>query len=223
MPPQYRVILVLRDMESLTDEEVAEITGLRPGTVRVRLHGARLFVQKLLANAARNSRSAKRPMVRPAISNPKPSVKRRASCKALFAQLSDYLDEQLDDSVCEKLEQHFDGCEPCKMFLASLESTIEQLRRGVLRQRSRQQTPLRASFENPSLIHVVVSHRIRRHSLEARVAPCRSRCSVASLGSEHSDEGRSRPGHRKKDALTRIRATDLPDVASKLTLRVQTR
>jgi len=130
LPPQYRVILVLRDMESLTDEEVAEITGLRPGTVRVRLHRARLFVQKLLANAARNSRPAKRPMVRPSIGNSKPSVKRRASCKALFAQLSDYLDEQLDDSVCEKLEQHFDGCEPCKMFLASLESTIEQLRRA---------------------------------------------------------------------------------------------
>jgi RNA polymerase sigma-70 factor (ECF subfamily) len=130
LPPQYRVILVLRDMESLSDEEVAEITGLRPGTVRVRLHRARLFVRKLLANAARNSRSVKRPMVRPAISNSKPSVKRRASCKALFAQLSDYLDERLDDSVCEKLEQHLDGCEPCKIFLASLESTIEQLRRA---------------------------------------------------------------------------------------------
>jgi DNA-directed RNA polymerase specialized sigma24 family protein len=28
-PPQYRIVLVLRDMEGLTDEEVAEITGLR--------------------------------------------------------------------------------------------------------------------------------------------------------------------------------------------------
>jgi hypothetical protein len=40
--------LVLRDMEGLTDEEVAEITGLRSGTVRVRLHRARLFVRKQL-------------------------------------------------------------------------------------------------------------------------------------------------------------------------------
>jgi len=56
------------------------------------------------------------------------SEKRPGSCKALFAQLSNYLDEQLDDSLCEKLEQHLDGCEPCKAFLASLESTIEQLR-----------------------------------------------------------------------------------------------
>jgi len=130
LPPQYRVILVLRDMESLTDEEVAEITGLRSGTVRVRLHRARLFVRKQLTHMARNSRVVKRPSAHPAITNSKPSAKRPASCKALFAQLSNYLDEQLDDSVCEKLEQHFDGCEPCKMFLASLESTIEQLRRA---------------------------------------------------------------------------------------------
>lgn len=48
LPPQYRIVLVLRDMEGLTDEEVAEITGLRAGTVRVRLHRARLFVRKEL-------------------------------------------------------------------------------------------------------------------------------------------------------------------------------
>src|SRR5271167_3930061 len=48
LPPQNRIVLVLRDMEELTDEEVAEITGLRAGTVRVRLHRARLFVRKEL-------------------------------------------------------------------------------------------------------------------------------------------------------------------------------
>ncbi len=36
--------------------------------------------------------------------------------------------ERLDDSPCEKLEQHLDDCESCKAFLASLESTIRQLR-----------------------------------------------------------------------------------------------
>jgi RNA polymerase sigma-70 factor, ECF subfamily len=33
LPPQYRIVLVLREMEGLTDNEVAEITGLRAGTV----------------------------------------------------------------------------------------------------------------------------------------------------------------------------------------------
>jgi RNA polymerase sigma-70 factor (ECF subfamily) len=49
LPPHYRIILVLRDMEGFTDEEVGEITGLRPGTIRVRLHRARLFVRRELA------------------------------------------------------------------------------------------------------------------------------------------------------------------------------
>ncbi len=50
IPPQYRLILVLHDMEELSTEEVARITGLTENTIRVRLHRARLFVRKELAN-----------------------------------------------------------------------------------------------------------------------------------------------------------------------------
>jgi len=49
-------------------------------------------------------------------------------CKEMFAELSDYLDEKLDDSLCDELEQHLGSCEPCKVFLASLEATISQCR-----------------------------------------------------------------------------------------------
>jgi RNA polymerase sigma-70 factor (ECF subfamily) len=122
LPPQYRIVLVLRDMEGLTDDEVAEITGLRPGTVRVRLHRARLFVRKeLMKVSARNGKRLSRPH--------SPEQSRPARCKAMFAELSNYLDEELDDSMCEELERHMDGCEPCKAFLASLEATIQQVRR----------------------------------------------------------------------------------------------
>ena len=48
----------------------------------------------------------------------------------MFAELSNYLDEQLDDSLCDELEKHLDGCEPCKAFLASLEATIGQCRKS---------------------------------------------------------------------------------------------
>ncbi len=130
LPPQYRIILVLRDMEGLTDDEVGDITGLRPGTVRVRLHRARLFVRQTLARDGHKRRipgnNASTEIKRTSAN----SERRPASCKALFAQLSDYLDEQLDDSLCQKLEEHFDGCAPCEAFLASLESTIEQLRKA---------------------------------------------------------------------------------------------
>ena len=121
LPPQYRIVLVLRDMEGLTDDEVGEITGVRAGTVRVRLHRARLFVRKELmqtwmAGIGKKVRAQRHPHqeVRP------------ARCKAMFAELSDYLDEQLDDSLCEELERHFNDCAPCRVFMASLEATIEQ-------------------------------------------------------------------------------------------------
>jgi len=126
LPPQYRIILVLHDMEGLTDEEVGDITGLRPGNVRVRLHRARLFVRQKLARQNHHPAAPKKTALRPHPATAT-SEGRPGSCKALFAQLSNYLDEQLDDSLCEKLEQHLDGCQPCKAFLASLESTIEQL------------------------------------------------------------------------------------------------
>jgi RNA polymerase sigma-70 factor (ECF subfamily) len=128
LPPQYRIVLVLRDMEGLTDEEVAEITGLRPGTVRVRLHRARLFVRKELMKVGKpgSGRNVESVSSR-AIGNDRP---RPVRCKAMFAELSDYLDEQLDDSLCEELEKHQDGCAPCKAFLSSLEAAIEQCRRS---------------------------------------------------------------------------------------------
>ena len=53
-----------------------------------------------------------------------------ARCKELFAELSNYLDDQLDDSLCGELEKHIGGCGPCQVFLASLEATIEQCRKA---------------------------------------------------------------------------------------------
>jgi len=129
LPAQYRIVLVLRDMEGLTDEEVAEITGLRPGTVRVRLHRARLFVRKELMRAwkPRPGRVAAGVTSR-VVASAQPGPRH---CKQMFAELSDYLDEELDDSLCEELEQHLSGCEPCKLFLASLEATIDQCRNSL--------------------------------------------------------------------------------------------
>lgn len=124
LPPEYRLVLVLRDMEELSDNDVAEITGLKPGTVRVRLHRARLFVRKQLEK----SQAVKIPARSPARTSEEKPRERR--CKEMFAQLSNYLDEQIDSSLCEELEKHMDGCEPCKAFLASLQRTVEQCRAG---------------------------------------------------------------------------------------------
>ena len=114
-------------VRDLTDEEVAEITGLRSGTVRVRLHRARLFVRKELMKVKARRPHAGR-MIEAVTSRTATKQPRPARCKAMFAELSNYLDEQLDDSLCDELEKHLDGCDACKAFLASLEATIEDCR-----------------------------------------------------------------------------------------------
>ncbi len=121
LPPHYRIVIVLRDMEGFSDEEVAEITGLRPGTIRVRLHRARLFVRRELEKARGAAAVSKRA---PAV----PSG--RGRCKKMFAGLSDYLDGELDEFSCEEIEQHLNGCEPCKKFLRSLEAAIQSCQKS---------------------------------------------------------------------------------------------
>jgi RNA polymerase sigma factor (sigma-70 family) len=129
LPPQYRIVLVLRDMEGLTDEEVAEITGLRPGTVRVRLYRARLFVRKELVRVGKpRPRRVAGGVAARVVGSTQPRPMPR---KAMVAELSDYLDERLDDSLCEELERHLGGCEPCKVFLATLEAAIVQCRNSL--------------------------------------------------------------------------------------------
>ncbi|MBA3395779.1 MAG: sigma-70 family RNA polymerase sigma factor [Deltaproteobacteria bacterium] len=44
----HRIVVVLRDIEDLSIEEICEITGLPDGTVKSRLHRARLALRKKL-------------------------------------------------------------------------------------------------------------------------------------------------------------------------------
>jgi hypothetical protein len=46
----------------------------------------------------------------------------------MFAELSDYLDGQLDHFSCEELQTHLNDCQPCLKFLRSLEMTIQKCR-----------------------------------------------------------------------------------------------
>jgi len=121
IPPQYRLILVLHDMEELPTEEVARITGLTENTIRVRLHRARLFVRKELGPARKPSKARK--PARKTIGKDRPQ-----SCREMFAALSDYLDEELDDSLCSELEKHMSGCAPCQAFVQDLRLTIREIK-----------------------------------------------------------------------------------------------
>ncbi|OGL14946.1 MAG: hypothetical protein A3F92_00970 [Candidatus Rokubacteria bacterium RIFCSPLOWO2_12_FULL_71_22] len=49
LPEEYRAVLVLRDVEGLTNEDVAESLGLTVAAVKSRLHRARLALRQRLA------------------------------------------------------------------------------------------------------------------------------------------------------------------------------
>ena len=125
IPPQYRLILVLHDMEELPTEEVARITGLTENTIRVRLHRARLFVRKELGPARKPPKvsTVAQKRHRKTIGKGRPQ-----SCREMFAALSDYLDEELDDSLCSELEKHMSGCVPCEAFVQDLRLTIREIK-----------------------------------------------------------------------------------------------
>lgn len=116
IPPQYRLILVLHDMEDLDTGEVAQITGLREGTVRVRLHRARLYVRKELASPSVSKQKRRK-------RNHKP-----VECKRLFAGLSEYIDKRVDNLSCERIEKHLADCPPCVAFVNDLSRAVERCR-----------------------------------------------------------------------------------------------
>lgn len=49
LPPTLRIVFIWRDLEGLSIEETAEVLGLSAGTIKVRLHRARLKLRELLS------------------------------------------------------------------------------------------------------------------------------------------------------------------------------
>jgi len=131
IPAQLRIVLVLHDMEELSTEQVAQILDLQPGTVRVRLHRARLAVRKEIgrsmdldaaqqASAANGKKRARR--------KPRKNAKRPEECRGLFANLSDYLDGRVDPIKCDQMREHIEGCPACVAFVRDLRAAIDRCR-----------------------------------------------------------------------------------------------
>ncbi|HET6928914.1 MAG TPA: sigma-70 family RNA polymerase sigma factor [Candidatus Acidoferrum sp.] len=60
LPPIYREVLVLRDLEEMNQEETAGALGIPVTLVKVRLHRARMMLQKMLAPVLRSAAPARK-------------------------------------------------------------------------------------------------------------------------------------------------------------------
>jgi RNA polymerase sigma-70 factor (ECF subfamily) len=50
LPPSYRMIVVMRELEGLSTKEVASVSGISEANVKTRLHRARLMLRRHLEN-----------------------------------------------------------------------------------------------------------------------------------------------------------------------------
>lgn len=123
IPSQLRMVLVLHDMEELDTEQVAQILNLRAGTVRVRLHRARLALRKEMSVAMRggNADVSRRKKTR---QGGRPDA-RPKECRALFASLSEYLDGRVNSETAKGMSSHIGQCPACVAFLRDLRTAIE--------------------------------------------------------------------------------------------------
>ena len=71
LPPDFRVAVVLCDLEQLSYEEIAATLGIKVGTVRSRIHRGRVLLREALAHRA--------PGVRPTEPGTEPGAEQRLS------------------------------------------------------------------------------------------------------------------------------------------------
>jgi RNA polymerase sigma-70 factor, ECF subfamily len=130
IPAQFRIVLVLHDMEELSTGEVAQILGLQEGTVRVRLHRARLALRQAMSQPAQASSQSrlKKPAKVPRRRPKQTQAKRPPECRKLFAQLSEYIDGRMEPLSCEQVREHIEACPSCVAFLADLRLAIDRCR-----------------------------------------------------------------------------------------------
>jgi RNA polymerase sigma-70 factor, ECF subfamily len=50
LPEEYRAVLLLHDVEGLSNPEISEVLQIKLGTIKSRVHRARLFLRSRLAD-----------------------------------------------------------------------------------------------------------------------------------------------------------------------------
>jgi RNA polymerase sigma-70 factor (ECF subfamily) len=111
LDPDWREVIVLRDIEGLSAAEVADVTGLGVAAVKSRLHRARAALRTNLVALLGET------------STPAP-----ASCPDVLTMLSKKLEDEMSPEVCAQMEDHLQGCPHCKGLCDSLKKTLAACR-----------------------------------------------------------------------------------------------
>ena len=77
----------------------------------------------------------------------------REECRKDFKRLSEYLDGELDETLCQEIEAHFRQCPECRQCVETMKKTIQLCREATTEPvpeeaRSRLRTMLRDCFNH---------------------------------------------------------------------------
>ncbi len=104
LPDDQRVVLVLRDIEQMSSEEIADRLGLTSAAVRQRLHRARKYVAETLS--------------------PELCGAEGMTCGGRLDLLFDMIDGMLAEDVREPVLTHVAECDTCQNYAAGFRQTI---------------------------------------------------------------------------------------------------
>ena len=112
LPLIYREVFELRDIEQLSIHEAAAALDISIAAVKVRLHRARMMLQKKLAPELKQ------------VARQTEVVGVVIECKHVWAHISGYLDATLPPEVLEQVQKHLEHCEICSAILDSTRNIL---------------------------------------------------------------------------------------------------
>ncbi len=107
IPEEFRIVLVLRDVEDLSSREVSEKLGIPDATVRQRLHRARAAMAEIL--------------------RPELCGGPELTCGGDFDLLMDYIDAELPPELETPVHDHVQGCETCNWLWQGYRGIVDDL------------------------------------------------------------------------------------------------
>lgn len=111
LPDDWREVVVLKDVEGLSAEEIAKVLGEDVAAVKSRLHRARLQLRENLNTLL----GAEDPSSAP--------------CPELAAELAGYAAQEIDQATCVRIEEHLRRCPRCRAACDTLQRTVSLCRR----------------------------------------------------------------------------------------------
>jgi len=109
LAPMYREVLLLRDVEGLSANEVSEVLGIRVDAVKTRLHRARIAVRDKMA-----------PLLTPI----EAALAAQGSCPDVLSMYSRHLEGDIRPANCAEMEAHLASCPRCQGRCDSLRRTL---------------------------------------------------------------------------------------------------